>query len=61
MVVFGTGMKNAIGQRGQEAIKLFGMKSYPKILSWDYLIIWQCEIKKGDLDKLAQKLTCFLN
>lgn len=32
-----------------------------KILGWDYLIIWQCEIKKGDLDKLAQKLTCFLN
>jgi DNA (cytosine-5)-methyltransferase 1 len=32
-----------------------------KLLGWDYLVIWQCEIKKSREDKLRQKLFDFMN
>lgn len=31
-----------------------------KKLDWEYLIIWQCEIKKSRLEELAKKISEFL-
>ena len=31
-----------------------------KLLNWDYLVVWQCEIKKTRLDELRKKLSEFL-
>lgn len=38
-------------------------KNYKKLqeLGWDYLVIWQCEIKKGNIPKLQQKVDSFLS
>jgi DNA mismatch endonuclease (patch repair protein) len=32
-----------------------------KKMGWDYLVIWQCQIKKSDCTKLEQKIESFLN
>jgi DNA mismatch endonuclease Vsr len=32
-----------------------------KTNNWDYLVIWECEIKKKKMDNLIRKITKFLN
>lgn len=31
-----------------------------KKLGWEYLVIWQCEIKKSDYEKLGERIHTFL-
>lgn len=31
-----------------------------KKLGWDYLVIWQCEIKKTEYEKITEKINRFL-
>jgi len=32
-----------------------------KKMNWDYLVIWQCEIKKSTTEKLSKKISAFLS
>ena len=32
-----------------------------KSLGWNYLVLWQCQIKKNNIEQLKQKVVSFLN
>ena len=74
MVAFGMGTKNVHGQNFLQLIRNFGQHKITgnkkkdksnyirlKKLGWDYLVIWQCEISKKNMEKLSNKIISFLS
>jgi DNA mismatch endonuclease, patch repair protein len=45
-------------ERNKKNDKLVKIKL--KGLGWDYLVIWQCQIKKSNIEKLSNKISSFL-